>query len=67
SPPASSGRLWRQFRREVTHCELFESVKALVEAGLSFFRRSNATPERVLSVIGARSASGTQQYLRDCT
>ncbi len=24
--------LWRHYRREVTHCELFESVKALVEA-----------------------------------
>ena len=32
--------LWRHFRREVTHCELFESVKALVEASLDFFRRS---------------------------
>jgi len=24
--------LWRHFRREVTHCELFESVKALIAA-----------------------------------
>lgn len=46
--------LWRHFRREVTHCELFESVKALVEASLEFFRRYNQTPELVLSIIGAR-------------
>jgi len=45
--------LWRHFRREVTHCELFESVRALVEASLDFFRRYNRTPERVLSIIGA--------------
>lgn len=48
--------LWRHFRREVTHCELFESVKALVEASLDFFRRYNETPERVLSLIGAHPA-----------
>lgn len=45
--------LWRHFRREVTHCELFESVKALTEASLDFFRRYSETPERVLSIIGA--------------
>lgn len=45
--------LWRHFRREVTHCELFESIKALVEASLGFFRRCNERPERVLSIIGA--------------
>lgn len=48
--------LWRHFRREVTHCELFESVGALVEASLDFFRRYNAAPERVLSIIGAHPA-----------
>ena len=48
--------LWRHFRREVTHCELFESVKMLVEASLDFFRRYNETPERVLSIIGAHPA-----------
>jgi len=31
--------LWRQFRREVTHCELFESVKALLIAAQNFFNR----------------------------
>lgn len=45
--------LWRHFRREVTHCELFESVKALVEATSDFFNRYNQTPEKLLSVIGA--------------
>lgn len=35
---------WRHFRREVTHCELFVSVTALVEASLAFFRRYNTQP-----------------------
>jgi len=45
--------LWRHFRREVTHCELFESVKVLIEASYDFFNRFNRTPEKVLSIIGA--------------
>ena len=45
--------LWRHFRREVTHCELFESVKALVSAAQDFFTGSNRHPKRILSVIGA--------------
>jgi putative transposase len=45
--------LWRQFRREVTHCELFVSVNALIEASLAFFRRYNTHPQKVLSLIGA--------------
>ena len=45
--------LWRHFRREVTHCELFETVKVLIEASDDFFRRYNQTPEKVLSIIGA--------------
>lgn len=45
--------LWRHFRREVTHCELFESVIALVEAALDFFKLCNRTPAMVLSIIGA--------------
>ena len=48
--------LWRHFRREVTHCELFESVKALVKASIEFFRRYNEVPEQVLSIIGAKPA-----------
>jgi putative transposase len=45
--------LWRQFRREVTHCELFESVKALLQAAQAFVDQCNACPMRVLSIIGA--------------
>jgi len=45
--------LWRHFRREVTHCELFETVKVLIEASYDFFRRYNQTPDKVLSIIGA--------------
>lgn len=45
--------LWRHFRREVTHCELFPSVKALVEATLDSFNRYNQNPEKTLSIIGA--------------
>lgn len=46
--------LWRHFRREVTHCELFGSVKALLEAAQAFFDRYNMTPTKVLSIIGAK-------------
>lgn len=46
-------RLWRQFRREVSHCELFETVKALLVAAEDFFVRCNAKPDRVLSIIGS--------------
>ena len=46
--------LWRHFRREVTHCELFVSIKALVEASLDFFRRYNEVPEKVRLIIGAK-------------
>jgi putative transposase len=45
--------LWRHFRREVTHCELFETVKALLKAAQDFFHRYNQTPEQTLSIIGA--------------
>ena len=48
--------LWRHFRREVTHCELFETVKVLLEASYDFFRRYNQTPEKVLSIIGTHSS-----------
>jgi len=48
--------LWRHFRREVTHCELFESVKALLLAAQNFFDRYRETPERVLSIIGVHPA-----------
>jgi putative transposase len=45
--------LWRHFRREVTHCELYVSVKALLQAAQDFFDRYNRIPQRVLSIIGA--------------
>ncbi|MCA9968877.1 MAG: transposase, partial [Anaerolineales bacterium] len=48
--------LWRHFRREVTHCELFETVKQLLQASADFFNRYNRTPERILSIIGANPA-----------
>jgi putative transposase len=48
--------LWRHFRREVTHCELFETVKALLAAARDFFDRYNAEPDKVVSIIGAHPA-----------
>ena len=45
--------LWRHFRREVTHCELFESMTLLMKASKDFFDQYNKTPEQVLSIIGA--------------
>ncbi len=48
--------LWRHFRREVTHCELFETMKALLGAAQDFFARYNQCPRRILSVIGSHAA-----------
>jgi transposase len=48
--------LWRQFRREVTHCELFESIDALLHATRDFFDRYNHVPNRVRSILGAHPA-----------
>jgi putative transposase len=48
--------LWRHFRREVTHCELFASVTALLDAAAEFFTRYNQDPQKLLSVIGAKPA-----------
>jgi transposase len=45
--------LWRHFRREVTHCELFTTVKDLLEASYDFFHRFNLAPVETLSIIGA--------------
>lgn len=47
--------LWRHYRREVTHCELFENIHALVEATLDFFQRHNTTLAKVLSIIGSKA------------
>jgi transposase len=51
--------LWLHFRREVTHCEIFESVKALIGAAYEFFERYNRTPWRTLSIIGSNPAEIT--------
>lgn len=48
--------LWRHFRREVTHCELFETVAALLQAARDFFDRHNQAPQQVLSIIGSNAA-----------
>ena len=45
--------LWRHYRREVTYCELFENIDALLAATHAFFNRMNRYPERTRSVIGA--------------
>jgi hypothetical protein len=47
--------VWRHFRREVTHCELFsEREKALIiAAAYDFFERYNRCPWRILSIIGS--------------
>ena len=47
--------LWRHFGREVTHCELFASVQALLDASQDFFDRLNLSSEKALSIIGALS------------
>ena len=54
--------LWRHWRREVTHCELFESIHKVMEATHRFFARYNQMPEKVLSIIGA-----TRQLFFGCT
>jgi transposase len=46
----------RPFRREVTHCELFESMQALLAASQDFFDRYNRCPEKILPVIGSHAA-----------
>jgi putative transposase len=47
---------WRHVRREVTHCELFGSVQALLAAAADFFARCNREPQQTLSIIGAKPA-----------
>nr|WP_268887442.1 transposase [Ktedonobacter robiniae] len=47
--------LWRHFRREVTHCELFETKQALLVAAQDCFERFNQRPEKILSVIGSNA------------
>lgn len=45
--------LWRHFRREVTHCELFNTIDTLLDATREFFDRYNQRPGGVRSIIGA--------------
>lgn len=45
--------LWRHLRREVTHCELFASVTALITATEAFFALHNHVPRGVCSIIGS--------------
>ncbi len=45
--------LWRHFRREVTHCALFATIKALLAAAADFFARYSQHPDAVRSIIGA--------------
>lgn len=47
--------LWRYFRREVTHCELFETKQALLTAAQECFNRFNQNPHKILSVIGSKA------------
>jgi transposase len=48
--------LWRHFRREVTHCELFATKQALLTAAQECFARFNRRPHQILSVIGSNAA-----------
>jgi transposase len=47
--------LWRHFRRQVTHCELFENVDALLKAAQDFFDRFSRVPHQVLSILGSHA------------
>jgi transposase len=47
--------LWRYFRREVTHCELFETKSALLAAAQACFNRFNQGLSKILSVIGSNA------------
>ena len=47
--------LWRHFRREVTRCELFDNIEALLGATRDFFDRINRKPGGARSIIGAHS------------
>jgi transposase len=49
-------RLWRHFRRAVTHGELCASLDALLKAAHACFDRDNQSTERVLSISGAQAA-----------
>jgi len=45
--------LRRHLRREVTHCELFLTLKQVISASYDFFNRYNQFPDKTWSLIGA--------------
>ena len=47
--------VFRQLRREVTHKELFQTVKSLLAAARNLFDRYNREPSRTFSVIGSHA------------
>jgi putative transposase len=51
--------LWRHFRREVTHCELFATKQALLAAARDFFDRYKQCPHKILSIIGSSAVEAT--------
>jgi hypothetical protein len=54
--------LWRHFRREVPHCDLYEAVKVLIETAYDLFRRYNRTRKR-----SCRSLGFIHHNFCDCT
>jgi len=48
--------LWRHFQREVTHCELFTSIHAVLDATREFLDRHNQLPDGVRSILSAHPA-----------
>ena len=57
--------LWRHYRREVTHCELFASIEALITVTKDFFDRYNREPSGVDSLFGAHATGALTMYLAD--
>ena len=51
--------LWRHFRREVTHCELFATKPALLAAGQACINRFNQCLPKILSVIGSNAVKAS--------
>lgn len=47
--------LWRHFRREVTHCERFETKQAWLAAAQACFDCFKQCPQNILSVIGSKA------------
>lgn len=51
--------LWRHFRRQVTHCEFFETKQALLAAAQACFTHFNQCLHTILSVIGSNAVKAT--------